>query len=143
MKLILIPILSAISCQFIFKPLIEMIKGTWSWKNITAYGGMPSAHSALVSSLATIIGLSQGWNSASFAISLILAIIVITDAIGFRAYLTEHSKTINKLIIDLPDQFEYKYKTLNERISHTMPEVLVGTTIGIILTWILFKVLAG
>ncbi len=141
MKLILIPLLSAISCQFIFKPLIEMIRGSWSWKNITAYGGMPSAHSALVSSLATVIGLSQGWYSASFAISLILAIIVITDAIGFRAYLTEHSKTINKLIIDLPDEFEYKYKTLNERISHTLPEVLVGTIIGIVLGFLLFQII--
>ena len=118
-----------------------MIRGSWSWKNITAYGGMPSAHSALVSSLATVIGLSQGWYSASFAISLILAIIVITDAIGFRAYLTEHSKTINKLIIDLPDEFEYKYKTLNERISHTLPEVLVGTIIGIVLGFLLFQII--
>ncbi len=140
-KLILIPILVVLISQIILKPLIEMIKGTWTWKNITAYGGMPSAHSALVSSLATVVGLNQGWQSASFAISLVLAIIVITDAIGFRAYLTEHSKAINKLIIDLPDEFEYKYKTLNERVSHTMPEVLAGTAVGIIFAWILFQII--
>lgn len=140
-KLILAPLLSALLTQLIIKQIIEAIRGKFSWKNLLSYGGMPSAHSALVSSLATIIGLSEGLNSPAFALSLFFSIIVITDAIGFRGYLTEHSKAINKLIIDLPDDLEYKYKTLNERISHTVNQVIAGCITGIILSYLIFTLL--
>ena len=140
-ELIIIPLLMSLATQLIIKQIIELIKGKFSWKNILSYGGMPSAHSAMVSSLATIIAVNQGLKSPEFALSFFLAIIVITDAIGFRAYLTEHSKTINKLIIDLPDELEYKYKSLNERISHTMSQVLTGSIIGIILTYFISSIL--
>jgi len=102
---------------------------------------MPSAHSALVTSLATVIGFQEGLNSSAFAVSFFFALIVITDAIGFRGYLTEHSRAINKLIIDLPDELEYKYKTLNERISHTVTQVITGVITGFILTYFLLYLL--
>lgn len=140
-ELIIAPLLASLLTQLVIKQLIEAIRGKFSWKNLISYGGMPSAHSALVSSLATIIGLTERINSSAFALSLFFAIIVITDAIGFRGYLTEHSKAINKLIIDLPDELEYKYKTLNERISHTISQVIVGALTGIILTYLIFKIL--
>jgi uncharacterized protein len=140
-QFILIPLGISLLTQLVVKQLIELIRGKFSWKNLISYGGMPSAHSALVVSLATIIGLQEGLNSSSFAVSLFLAVIVITDAIGFRGYLTEHSKAINKLIIDLPDELEYKYKTLNERISHTVNQVLAGALTGFILTYLTFIIL--
>ncbi len=140
-ELILIPLAIALITQLIVKPIIEAIRGRFSWKNLISYGGMPSAHSALVTSLSTIIALTEGIDSPAFAVSFFLAIIVITDAIGFRGYLTEHSKTINKLIIDLPDELEYKYKTLNERISHTMIQVIAGVITGFILTYLIFIII--
>ena len=140
-QFILIPLGIALLTQLVVKQLIEAIKGKFSWKNLMAYGGMPSAHSALVTSLATIIGFKESLNSSTFAVSLFFAIIVITDAIGFRGYLTEHSKAINKLIIDLPDELEYKYKTLNERISHTVAQVIIGAITGFILTYLILIIL--
>lgn len=140
-EFILIPLAIALLTQLIVKPVLEAIRGRFSWKNIVSYGGMPSAHSALVTSLATIIALTDGINNSAFAISFFFAIIVITDAIGFRGYLTEHSKAINKLIIDLPDELEYKYKTLNERISHTMLQVIAGVITGFILTYLIFIII--
>ncbi len=140
-QFIIIPLGVALLTQLIIKQLIELAKGQFSWKNLTAYGGMPSAHTALVTSLTTIIGIQEGLNNPSFALSFFFAVIVITDAIGFRGYLTEHSKTINKLIIDLPDELEYKYKTLNERISHTITQVITGALTGIVLTYLLLKII--
>ena len=89
-ELILIPLAIALITQLIVKPIIEAIRGKFSWKNLISYGGMPSAHSALVTSLSTIIALTEGIDNTAFAVSFFLAIIVITDAIGFRGYLTEH-----------------------------------------------------
>ena len=140
-QFILIPLGISLLTQLVVKQLIEAIRGKFSWKNLISYGGMPSAHSALVVSLATIIGLQEGLSSSSFAVSFFFAVIVITDAIGFRGYLTEHSKAINRLIIDLPDELEYKYKTLNERISHTISQVIVGAITGFILTYLTFIIL--
>ncbi len=140
-QFVLIPLGIALLTQLVVKQLIEAIRGKFSWKNLLSYGGMPSAHSALVVSLATIIGLQKGLGSSSFALSFFFAVIVITDAIGFRGYLTEHSRAINKLIIDLPDELEYKYKTLNERISHTASQVIVGAITGFILTYLTFIIL--
>ena len=54
-ELILIPLAIALITQLIVKPIIEAIRGKFSWKNLISYGGMPSAHSALVTSLSTII----------------------------------------------------------------------------------------
>lgn len=139
-KLIIIPLIVVFLTQFI-KLLIEGIKGNFSWKNLLTYGGMPSSHSALVTSLATIIALNYGINSTGFAISFFLALIVIADAIGFRGYLSQHSRTINKLIIDLPDELEYKYKILNERISHSITQILAGAIIGFILTYLIFIIM--
>jgi uncharacterized protein len=140
-QFILIPLGIALLTQLVIKQLIEAIRGKFSWKNLLAYGGMPSAHSALVTSLATVIGFQEGLNSSAFAVSFFFALIVITDAIGFRGYLTEHSRAINKLIIDLPDELEYKYKTLNERISHTVTQVITGVITGFILTYFLLYLL--
>ena len=137
-ELIIIPIVCAIITQFIVKPLISMIEGNFSWNSLLHYGGMPSSHSALVSSIATIMYLNFGLDSAAFAISFFLAIIVMTDAVGLRSYITDQGKTINKLIEDLPDELEYKYEIMNERVAHTIPQVVVGIFFGFMITYILY-----
>lgn len=135
-QFIIIPIIASVFTQFFAKLIISKLRGSFSWKNLFAYGGMPSAHSALVSSLATSIAITKGINSVEFAISFFFALIVIVDAMGLRGHITEQSKTINKLIIDLPDELEYKYRELNERVAHTPLQVIVGSLIGIIIAFI-------
>ncbi len=136
-QFIIIPIIASLFTQFFAKFIISKLNGNFSWKNILAYGGMPSAHSALVSSLATSIAITKSLYSVEFAISFFFAIIVMVDAMGLRSHITEQSKTINKLIIDLPDELEYKYRELNERVAHTPFQVLIGSLIGIIVAFIL------
>lgn len=119
------------------KIIIDAVNGRSSWKRMFNYGGMPSSHSAFVFSLCTIIYLTEGF-SISLAISLVFAAIVVYDAIGLRSFISEHSRVLNRLIKELPDAEEYKFPLLEERIAHTITQLIAGGIIGILLTFILY-----
>ena len=97
---------------------------------------MPSGHSAIIISLATIIGLEEGFSSSLFAVSVVMAIIVIRDALGIRRYLGEHGKTLNILVKDLGNDnvLEAKYPHLLEHIGHTPLQVFIGSLMGLIIS---------
>lgn len=101
-------------------------------KKFLAYSGMPSGHSAMVVSLATIIGLEEGIENPLFAISIIIAVIVIRDALGIRRYLGQHGRVLNILVKDLKEDelLDGSYPHLLEKIGHTPAQVLVGTLLG-------------
>ena len=97
---ILLAALIAWSIAQILKVLIEFILlRRWNWALLFQAGGMPSSHSAMVSAAALSIGLYVGFDQPVFAISSILAMIVIYDATGIRretgrqAVLNRHSAT--------------------------------------------------
>lgn len=133
---ILILPLAALAIAQGLKIFIHGNKLEFSLQNLFAYSGMPSGHSALIVSLTTIIGLESGFDSADFALSFILAIIVIRDALGIRRYLGQHGKTLNILVNDLKDDevLEKKYPHLLEKIGHTPTQVLVGAMIGFLVS---------
>lgn len=68
----------------LFKAWYFMHKGKFSIANVLGTGGMPSGHSALVTSLATAIGIKHGFGEDLFALSLIFAAVVIYDAMNIR-----------------------------------------------------------
>ena len=119
----------------IIKNIIIIMKGNVNWQTILSYGGLPSTHSALVTSLVITIGYYEGIYSAAFAIAIILAFITFRDASGIRWHLGEYGKIINQLIKELPDDKEYKYPVLGEKFGHKKIEVLAGILTGIILTF--------
>lgn len=130
--ILLLPIISGLLAQAIkifLKPGVQKFQ----LKNILAYSGMPSGHAAMVVSLATIIGLEWGWQSPLFAISVILAVIVIRDAVGIRQYLGQHGKILNILVKDLAEDrvLDEHYPHLLEHIGHTPFQVLAGGIIGL------------
>jgi hypothetical protein len=129
-KFILAPFLALIIAQSI-KIIIDSFKGEFAWNKFNSYGGMPSSHAAIVAALATEIGKNLGLASPLFAISLVLAFIIIRDAVGFRRYLGDHGKVLNMLIKDLPDYEEDKYPYLEKRLGHTYWQALVGILLGI------------
>ena len=96
-------------------------------------GGMPSCHSATVSSLATVTGLLRGFNSFEFAVATLLAIIVCHDAMGVRLETGKQAVIINELrkafeALTKEDLPEVKLK---EFVGHTPIQVIAGVTIGI------------
>jgi len=130
-QLIYLPIIATILAQII-KMIINGIKGEFTWKDLNSYGGMPSSHTALVTALAAAIGFYQGWDSAAFAISVILAVIVIRDAAGFRRILGKHAFELNQIIHTLRPENNYKFQHLRERLGHTPLEILAGMALGIL-----------
>jgi hypothetical protein len=130
-NILLAPIIAGLIAQ-VAKLVFKTNGKKLSFKNIASYAGMPSGHSAMVISLATIIGLEQGFSSPLFAFSLIFAIIVIRDAVGLRRYLGQHGQTLNALVKDLDEDemLDRSYPLLLEKIGHTPAQVLVGSLIG-------------
>ena len=90
-------------------------------------GGMPSAHSAFVTSLAVSIGLWNGFASDLFAIAFVFSIITIYDALRLRGAVEHHARLLGELIKGHPEVTERK---INMRLGHTMPEILVGMAAG-------------
>ena len=120
--------------------LAELVKFINHWRkhgwDITysiAYGHMPSAHTAFVVSLATTIGIRNGWHTPIFGLALCFMILVVMDALRLRVYMGEHAVYINRIISTLnlePSEFPH----LKERVGHKPLEVAAGAAFGILLT---------
>ena len=107
-------------------------------------GGMPSAHSATVSALATAVAMVEGVNSVAFGISVILAVIVMYDAAGVRQSVGRQSIVLNRIIAELRDRRPIAELEHNLRvfIGHTPFQVIVGSAMGIIVAWLWFTFVA-
>ena len=94
-------------------------------------GGMPSSHSALVCAAAVSCGMSTGFGSPVFAVSAVLAFIVMYDAAHVRRETGEQSKVLNYIMRNWteyrPEDFE---RDLKELIGHTPLQVAVGGLLG-------------
>lgn len=131
-KYIYIPLLTWLCIQ-IFKVLYDLkVTKKFNFKRILGAGGMPSSHSAVVMSLAILIGREQGFGSSIFALSLIFAIVVMYDATGVRRAAGKQARLLNK-IIDTPGLSGLEVQErLVEVLGHTPVQVFVGAFIGII-----------
>lgn len=100
-KIISNPVLMTVAIAWLLaqgsKMVIEIVKGDFKIQRLTGAGGMPSSHTATVTSLAVSCGIVEGFNSTEFAIALILAIVVIADALSVRAEAGKHAKILNRL----------------------------------------------
>lgn len=104
-------------------------------ERLVGSGGMPSSHSATVCALATAVCIERGTGSPEFAIALILAIVVMYDAMGVRRETGIQAKVLNEMITlfedmgsDMPPQ-----EKLKEFVGHTPLQVLIGALLGIVL----------
>ena len=124
----------------VVKTIIDFrMTGKFSAERLTGSGGMPSCHSATVCSLATITLLIHGAASTEFAITAMLAIIVMYDARGVRRETGTQAVIINEIMEYLTHFGDEKYKApefsheeLKELIGHTPLQVLVGALFGIL-----------
>ena len=104
------------------------------FRRIYGSGGMPSSHSATVTSLATAVAKTDGLNSTSFAIAFMFAFIVMYDALGVRRAAGEQARILNQLVNNLSENKPvYLKKKLKELIGHTPLEVVVGALLGILI----------
>ena len=115
--------------------LYALMNGRLDWERLFGDGGMPSGHSATVSSLAVFCALMHGTGSHEFAVSAILAIIVCHDAMGVRHETGKQAVLINE-IMDAIEKLKVEHKMpaieLKEFVGHTPLQVAAGITLGIL-----------
>lgn len=125
-----IPVITWFLVQFL-KVIFELLKyKKLNLRRMWGSGGMPSSHSALVCSLATSIGLTEGVGSQLFAITVALAAIVMYDASGVRRAAGKQAKILNQIIENEGENINVQEKLI-ELLGHTPLEVYVGAAIGI------------
>lgn len=131
-KYIYIPLLLWFFIQ-LFKVIYDLITTKkFNFRRILGAGGMPSSHSAVVTSIATLIGKNEGFNTPIFALSLIFAFVVMYDAAGVRRAAGKQAQLLNK-IIETPGLTTGQVsEKLVEVLGHTPIQVIVGAIIGII-----------
>lgn len=104
---------------------------------LVSSGGMPSSHSALVTSLAAATGHVTGINSVEFAIAVVLAGIVMYDAAGVRRAVSIQARILNQMIEEAFQGHPFAEKRLRELIGHTPFQVFIGGLLGIVIGWLL------
>ncbi|MGB7415613.1 MAG: divergent PAP2 family protein [Thermosynechococcaceae cyanobacterium] len=117
----------------LLKLIIEFaINRKINFKVLFETGGMPSAHSALVTALATAVGLVSGWDSVEFAIATIFAIIVMYDAAGVRQAAGKQARILNQIIDEMfQENPEFNEDRLKELLGHTPVQVIAGSMLGV------------
>lgn len=131
--------------KYLYTPLllwagIQTFKVIWdlvttkqfNFKRIMGAGGMSSSHSAVVTSVATLIGKYEGITTPLFALSVVFAFVVMYDAAGVRRAAGKQAKLLNK-IVNTPGLTNLQVQEkLVEVLGHTPTQVLVGAIIGIL-----------
>lgn len=103
-----------------------------------ASGRMPSAHSATVSALATAVAMTQGLGSVAFAITAVVAVLIMYDAAGVRRAVSRQSVVLNRIVGEIRDKRprDEVERDLREFIGHTPVQVIVGAALGILVAWL-------
>lgn len=146
---LLLALFSILFAQFVKVPINFIFTRKIDWSLLTSTGGMPSSHSAAVTSLATAVGYETGLDSPTFAVAAMFATIVMYDASGVRYQAGQHAVIINRMRNELTIFFrEIKHwpeKDENEKIQelktllgHKPNEVFSGAITGILISIIFY-----
>ena len=123
-----------LSAQVIKVILVFITSRKLDFRRLTGSGGMPSSHSSITMSLTMSIGFVHGFDSALFAVSMILTFVVMYDASGVRRSAGQQAAILNRLVEDWEHgEFNNTDKKLKELLGHTPLEVFAGAILGILI----------
>lgn len=120
----IIPLVVGLSCELVKIVTEGILRGAWH-DGLFRPGGMPSSHSALVTSLLMVVGYRNGIDSVSFAIAFVFASIVWYDAVSSRRAIGRQAQLLNRL---------QEWEHLSERLGHSFLEMIVGIFFGAVMT---------
>ena len=109
----------------VIKFVINSIKGNKLAFEKIGYGGMPSNHTAIVSSIACLIAVKDGIEHPAFGVAIALVFVVVLDAISLRRQIGYHARELNKLTSHRLD------RKLRTKLGHTPMEVIAGIASGV------------
>lgn len=125
----------------VLKTIIDCaLNKSFNAERLTGSGGMPSSHSATVCALTTSAALCYGLGSFEFAVSFVVAMVVMYDAVGVRRETGKQAKLLNWMMTENPFKLklnelnaEIVQETLKEYVGHTPLQVVAGAILGIII----------
>ena len=100
-------------------------------------GGMPSSHTATVTSMTAAIYFSEGISNL-FIVTFIISAVIISDAVGIRRAAGKQAAILNKIVEEYRYYRKFRTKRLYELLGHTPKQVLVGLFLGIIIARVVF-----
>lgn len=116
----------------LIKMLRAIIKtGRVDFEYLVSTGGMPSAHSAMTTALATAIGLTEGFGTPMAMLAAAFAAITVFDATTVRRAAGEQAKVLNAIVKEM-SELKFKPQRLKELLGHTRKEGLWGIVTGIV-----------
>ena len=134
-RILIAGILGWAAAQALKTIIYTIMNRSFNAERLVGDGGMPSAHSATVTAIAVSAGMIYGFGSFEFAISAILAIIVMHDAMGVRRVTGKQSEVINELmdifVAEHPEEMLTDEK-LKELVGHTPLQVAAGFLLGFV-----------
>lgn len=128
--------------QVIKIPLDYLHTRRWNWSLLFTTGGMPSSHSALVTSTTLAVGLYYGFDHPTFALGVVITMIVTYDAAGVRQQAGIHAQRINVIFEELLRGHPINEKDLRVVLGHTPLEVAGGILLGLVIAttqWLIWK----
>ncbi len=128
--------------QLLKMPLDYIRSHKWNWALLLTTGGMPSSHSALVTATTLAIGLYYGFDNPTFAIGVVITMVVTYDAAGVRQQAGIHAQRINMLFEEVMRGHPINENDLREVIGHTPLEVAGGILLGLVVAivqWMIWK----
>ncbi len=148
-QILFVAIMGMVLAQLFKLPIYYLKKGKFYPPIVLSTGSMPSSHTSFVVSLATAIGISQGTNSAVFALAVVFAMITLHDAVMVRGESGKQAMVINELVmmvdelgqsINPKNDKEVRQDKLKTLIGHTGSEVLAGAILGFVWPIIYFLI---
>lgn len=132
---LIVPAFSWLIAQVLKSIISAIVNKKFSFDRLVGDGGMPSGHSATVTSLAVMCGVSSGFDSPVFGLAVMFAIVVMHDALGVRRETGKQAVSIIKMAELLNDYFSerdqvIKTDKLKVLVGHTPLQVVCGSLLG-------------
>lgn len=141
-KVLIAGIIAWALAQVIKIPLDYLRTRRWNWALLFTTGGMPSSHSALMTSTTLAIGLYYGFDHPTFALGVAITMIVTYDAAGVRQQAGIHAQRINVIFEELLRGHPINERDLRVVLGHTPLEVVGGILLGLVIAstqWFIWK----
>lgn len=128
--------IAAIVVAWVLAQMFKIVGGVirekrFNFRWVLMTGGMPSSHSAAVSSLSTVVGFYYGFDSILFWMALVFSLIIMFDAAGVRRAVGRQASILNKIVDEISRGGQVPEQRLKELLGHTPVEVLAGAFLGV------------
>src|SRR3989338_530295 len=123
-------------CIKVFLGVVREKRFNFRW--FIGTGGMPSSHAAGATALAMSCGLYLGFDSITFALAAVFALVTMFDAQSVRSQTGQQAEILNMILDDIYWKGRIESDRLKELIGHTPIEVFMGAIIGFLTAILLF-----